>query len=107
MRLFVAVWPTPAVVEELGALPRPAAPGLRWTTADQWHVTLRFLGDADPGEAADAVSAVVHRPSRPRRPAFLLVHGAGGDLDGLLLGAAIGDFEGASVGRSLGNTDGE
>ena len=56
MRLFVAVWPTPAVVEELGALPRPAAPGLRWTTADQWHVTLRFLGDADPGEAVDALA---------------------------------------------------
>lgn len=36
---------------------------------------------ATPGEAADAVSAVVHRPSRPRRPAFLLTHGAGGDLD--------------------------
>lgn len=36
---------------------------------------------ATPGEAADAVSAVVHRPGRPRRPAVLLVHGAGGDLD--------------------------
>lgn len=37
---------------------------------------------ATPGEAVDAVSAVVHRPSRPRRPAFLLTHGAGGDLEG-------------------------
>jgi predicted alpha/beta-hydrolase family hydrolase len=36
---------------------------------------------ATPGEVADEVSAVVHRPSRPRRPALLLVHGAGGDLD--------------------------
>jgi 2'-5' RNA ligase len=24
---------------------RPPRPGLRWTTEDQWHVTLRFLGD--------------------------------------------------------------
>lgn len=24
---------------------RPARPGLRWTTEDQWHVTLRFLGE--------------------------------------------------------------
>lgn len=36
---------------------------------------------ATPGEVADHVSAVVHRPPRTRRPAFLLVHGAGGDLD--------------------------
>lgn len=36
---------------------------------------------ATPGEAVDAVQAVVHRPTRPRRPAVLLTHGAGGDLD--------------------------
>ncbi len=44
-------------------------------------VTTERRDFATPGEVADAVSAVVHRPSRPRRPAFLLVHGAGGDLD--------------------------
>ena len=44
-------------------------------------VTTERRSFATPGEAADAVSAVVHRPSRARRPAFLLVHGAGGDLD--------------------------
>ncbi|MDX1659093.1 MAG: alpha/beta family hydrolase [Nitriliruptorales bacterium] len=31
--------------------------------------------------AVDDVRAVVHRPSRPRGAAFLLTHGAGGDLD--------------------------
>lgn len=36
---------------------------------------------ATPGEVAEQVSAVVHRPTRAKRPAFLLVHGAGGDLD--------------------------
>jgi len=36
---------------------------------------------ATPDEVVDAVSGVVHRPSRPTRPAVLLVHGAGGDLD--------------------------
>jgi 2'-5' RNA ligase len=45
MRLFVAVWPAAEVVEVLRAHPRPEVPGLRWTTEDQWHVTLRFLGD--------------------------------------------------------------
>ena len=44
-------------------------------------VTTERRSFATPGEVADAVSAVVHRPVRPRRPAFLLVHGAGGDLD--------------------------
>ena len=48
MRLFVAVWPPPPVVELLDALERPAVDGLRWTTPSQWHVTLRFIGTADP-----------------------------------------------------------
>jgi uncharacterized protein len=30
----------------------------------------------------EAVTAVVHRPARRRRPTVLLTHGAGGDLDG-------------------------
>jgi len=47
MRLFVAVWPSAAVVDELRGLERPARPGVRWTTADQWHVTLRFLGEME------------------------------------------------------------
>ena len=45
MRLFVAVWPPPEVVEVLAALERPAVDGVRWTTPSQWHVTLRFLGE--------------------------------------------------------------
>jgi 2'-5' RNA ligase len=46
-RLFVAVWPPAAVLDRLRSLPRPDRPGLRWTTEDQWHVTLRFAGDVD------------------------------------------------------------
>jgi RNA 2',3'-cyclic 3'-phosphodiesterase len=58
VRLFVAAWPPPAVVEELGRLPRAATAGMRWTTSDQWHVTLRFLGQvADAGAVADALAA--------------------------------------------------
>jgi RNA 2',3'-cyclic 3'-phosphodiesterase len=44
VRLFVAVWPPADVVARLCELPRPDSRGLRWTTPDQWHVTLRFLG---------------------------------------------------------------
>jgi 2'-5' RNA ligase len=44
-RLFVAVWPPPELHGRLQRLERPDVPGVRWTTEDQWHVTLRFLGD--------------------------------------------------------------
>ena len=46
-RLFVAVWPPASLVAQLRQLDRPVRPGLRWTTEDQWHVTLRFLGGVD------------------------------------------------------------
>jgi 2'-5' RNA ligase len=34
----------------LRAIERPTVPGVRWTTPDQWHVTLRFLGPVDDPE---------------------------------------------------------
>ena len=46
-RLFVAVWPPASVIDALRAWPRPERAGLRWTTEDQWHLTLRFAGDVD------------------------------------------------------------
>jgi len=56
MRLFVAVWPDPAVRRGLVALERPAVTGVRWTPEADWHVTLRFLGEMD--DPAPLVSAV-------------------------------------------------
>ena len=58
MRLFVAAWLPPDVVDLIAALPRPDVPGLRWTTEDQWHVTLRFLGDADLEETTAACERI-------------------------------------------------
>lgn len=59
MRLFVAALPDAAVVQYLmqvyGGWPRPEIEGLRWTGPDQWHVTLRFLGLADPAAATAAL----------------------------------------------------
>jgi 2'-5' RNA ligase len=46
-RLFVAVWPPDSLLNRLRALERPERPGLRWTSTQQWHVTLRFLGGVD------------------------------------------------------------
>ena len=49
-RLFIAVWPPEQVIAALGRLDRPQRPGLRWTTPEQWHVTLRFLGSLEEEE---------------------------------------------------------
>lgn len=67
MRSFVAVWPDPPVLEAVAAFERPDLPGGRWTTVDQWHVTLRFLGEvaqADVAEVVDVLRSVAarHRP---------------------------------------------
>ncbi len=50
MRLFIAVQPPPDVIERLAGLRRRRRDGVRWTTADQWHVTLRFLGEVDESQ---------------------------------------------------------
>ena len=47
MRLFVAIAPPVAVLDELDALAGPLRTGrqdLRWTSREAWHVTLAFLG---------------------------------------------------------------
>jgi len=60
VRLFVAVWPPPEIVERLAGLPRPEHPRVRWTTPDQWHVTLVFLGE-QPAERTDELADVLRR----------------------------------------------
>jgi 2'-5' RNA ligase len=57
-RLFVAVWPPPEVFALVAALPRAEQPGVRWTTRDQWHVTLRFLGTCDVVASTDALGSL-------------------------------------------------
>lgn len=52
-RLFLAVWPPDGLAEELRGLPRKERPGIRWIPPENWHVTLRFLGEADADEIAD------------------------------------------------------
>ena len=62
----MAVVPPPEVLDAAeGWLPgvravlaRVGEDGLRWTTREQWHVTLRFLGDAPLRAAIEAVAAV-------------------------------------------------
>jgi 2'-5' RNA ligase len=57
-RLFVAVWPSDEILSLIAALPRPEVEGLRWTTRDQWHVTLRFFGSVELESASTALRSV-------------------------------------------------
>jgi 2'-5' RNA ligase len=66
-RLFVAVWPPDEVLDLLASLPRPAVPGVRWTNRDQWHVTLRFLGQVKEVQpVAAALAGMVVAPVTAR-----------------------------------------
>jgi 2'-5' RNA ligase len=50
MRLFVALAPPLAMLDELEAAAAPfraARHDLRWTSREAWHITLAFLGDVD------------------------------------------------------------
>jgi 2'-5' RNA ligase len=67
VRLFVGVWPPPEVVAALEAIPRPQHPSVRWLGPEQWHVTLRFLGEVPDAEVPDlevrlATVARLHHP---------------------------------------------
>jgi 2'-5' RNA ligase len=57
-RLFVAVWPTPDVIEALCALRRKDERGVRFVRPENWHITLRFLGEAHPADVAERLDAV-------------------------------------------------
>ena len=55
MRLFVAIAPPAAVLDELDTLAGPlrgSRPDLRWTHIQAWHITLAFLGQVDEGAVA-------------------------------------------------------
>jgi len=58
LRLFVAIWPSVEASEYLGKLVRPRVDGLRWVERDQWHVTLGFIGEADPETIREALAGV-------------------------------------------------
>ena len=72
-RLFVALAPPAAGRVELAALAAPLAGG-RWTPADNLHLTLRFIGDAEPERQAALEAAL----ARVRvEPFILAVEGVG------------------------------
>jgi 2'-5' RNA ligase len=87
VRLFVAVSLPPDVTALVAALPRPELASLRWTTEDQWHITLRFLGEVEePAAVAEALREV---------PTTL--QGSGEDEVEVMLGAATAWFRGRRI----------
>ena len=79
MRLFVAVAPPAAVLDDLDVLARPLRTGrqdLRWTSREAWHVTLAFLGQVDESAAARLLPRL-ERAARRHRAFSLAFSGAG------------------------------
>lgn len=91
----MAVWPPDDVLDRVDGLDRPPRAGLRWTTRDQWHVTLRFLGpvaDIDPVVAALAGLSSLSSLSWPGEPGE---RSWSGELSGpgdAVLGPTVGRF---------------
>ena len=52
MRLFIALTLPQAVRDDLDRL-ATALPGLRWAPSDNYHLTLRFLGEVERPDAQD------------------------------------------------------
>jgi RNA 2',3'-cyclic 3'-phosphodiesterase len=65
-RLFIAVWPPEEVVAELMSLHRKDQRGVRFVRPENWHITLRFLGEANPNDVADALDRATLPPARAR-----------------------------------------
>ncbi len=62
-RLFVCLWPPEEVVSELEELHRKDQVGARFLPPENWHVTLRFVGDADPNDVAAALDTATFEPT--------------------------------------------
>lgn len=58
MRLFTAIDLPGAVREHCARLQTTGALEARWSPADQFHVTVRFIGDVDPEQADEYESAL-------------------------------------------------
>ena len=65
-RLFIAVWPPEEVVAELTTLHRKDQRGVRFVHPDNWHITLRFLGEAHPDEVIEALDGTTFAAARAR-----------------------------------------
>ena len=63
-RLFVAVWPDDTargpLAEAVDSAHR-SAPEVRWQPPERWHITLAYLGPADPARASARIAGALAR----------------------------------------------
>ena len=65
-RLFVALDPPDAAKRELETLTSGLhPPDVRWLPPEQWHLTLRFIGEVDGGALYDVGEALADVPGQP------------------------------------------
>ena len=77
--MFVAVVPPARALEHLEDFllaRRDAEPGFRWTTPEQWHLTLAFMADVAERRLDDMVDRLTRAAAR-RRPFSVVVTGGG------------------------------
>ena len=77
--MFVAMPLPEAVKEDLAEFLEPrqeAGPDLRWSTPEQWHVTLAFLADV-ADQNTDELLERLQRSASRRKPLVLRMSGAG------------------------------
>jgi RNA 2',3'-cyclic 3'-phosphodiesterase len=77
--MFVAVVPPARALDHLEdflAPRRSAEPGFRWTTQEQWHLTLAFMADVAERRVDDLVDRLTRAAAR-RRPFSVTVAGGG------------------------------
>ncbi len=70
MRTFIAIEPPEGWRREVGRLTRALEahfPGVRWCRPESLHLTLRFLGEIDPGRL-EALAEAVRTATAPRAP---------------------------------------
>jgi 2'-5' RNA ligase len=111
-RMFVAVVPPPAAVEDLDDFlsVRREAAEWRWTAAEQWHLTLAFMEDV-PDRSLDELAERLEA-SAGRQPAFTSRVVGGGafphpDRAKVLWAGLEGDFDALSRGaRAAASTAG-
>ena len=65
-RLFIAVRPPDDVIAELTHLHRKDQRGVRFVPPENWHITLRFFGDASEEEVIDALDEMTFAPALAR-----------------------------------------
>lgn len=98
MRAFISVnldEPLRGAIEEIQKILTPAAPGIRWTRAENCHLTLKFLGEI-PLEAVPKLEASLKPVGERVQPFSIELGGAGqfpprGPLSVLWIGCRQGE----------------